>query len=49
LKSLKPGGSLHYAPDLPFIEFYLDKKQYQIEKHEIGQLDFKTTVIIRLK
>jgi hypothetical protein len=48
LKSLKVGGSLHYAPDLPFIESYLDKKQYRIEKHAVGQFPFKTTIISRL-
>jgi len=49
LKSLKIGGSFHYAPDLPFIELYLDKQQFQVEKFEIGNFDFKTTVIKRLK
>jgi hypothetical protein len=49
LKSLKIGGRFHYAPDLPFIELYLDKQQYKIEKYEIGDFDFKTTVIKRLK
>jgi hypothetical protein len=48
LKSLKPGGHFHYAPDLPFIELYLDTKQFKIEKYEIGKLDIKTTVITRL-
>jgi hypothetical protein len=49
LKSLKIGGSFHYAPDLPFIELYLDEKQYQVAKHGIGQFEFKTTTIKRLK
>jgi len=49
LKSLKIGGSFHYAPDLPFIEPYLDRQQYKIDKHDIGNFDFKTTVIKRLK
>ena len=29
LNSLKIGGCFYYAPDLPFIEQYLDKKKYQ--------------------
>lgn len=49
LKSLKVGGRFHYAPDLPFIESYLDNSKYQIDKHEIGEFDFKTTIITRLK
>lgn len=49
LKSLKVGGKFHYAPDLPFIESYLDKTKYQIDKYEIGEFDFKTTIITRLK
>jgi hypothetical protein len=49
LKSLKPGGSFHYAPDLPFIECYLDKKQYSVDKFDTGETDFKTTMITRLK
>ncbi len=49
INSLKVGGRFHYAPDLPFIELYLDSRQYQIEKFEVGEFDFKTTVITRLK
>jgi hypothetical protein len=48
LKSLKPGGRFHYAPDLPFLELYLDTKHFKVEKYEIGKLDFQTTVITRL-
>ena len=49
IKSLKIGGKFHYAPDLPFIELYLDTKKYKIEKFDIGFFDFKTTVIMRLE
>lgn len=49
LKSLKIGGRFHYTPDLPFIERYLDKKQFKLEYHDIGEYDFRTTVITRLK
>jgi len=49
LKSLKIGGKFHYAPDLPFIESYLDKEHYKITKYDIGNFDFKTSVIERIK
>lgn len=49
LNSLKIGGSFHYAPDLPFIEHYLDKNKYQLSARNIGGYDFKATVIKRLK
>jgi hypothetical protein len=49
LKSLKIGGSFHYAPDLPFIEKYLDEKSFLITKYNIENLSFKTTIIKRLK
>jgi uncharacterized protein YecT (DUF1311 family) len=35
LNSLKVGGSFHYAPDLPFIEEYLDARQYQQKKFNV--------------
>ncbi|MGD8777497.1 MAG: class I SAM-dependent methyltransferase [Ignavibacteria bacterium] len=49
LYSLKIGGCFHYAPDLPFIEKYLDNSQFSIEKYKINEYDFKTTIIRRLK
>lgn len=49
LNSLKIGGSFHYAPDLPFIEKYLDNNQYDLRKQEITEYDFKTTIIKKLK
>jgi hypothetical protein len=49
LKSLKIGGRFHYAPDLSFIEAYIDKQQYKIEKYDIRDYDFKTTVIKRVE
>ena len=45
LNSLKVGGCFHYAPDLPFIEKYLDNKQFDLRKYEINEYDFKTTII----
>lgn len=49
LYSLKIGGRFHYAPDLPFIEKYLDGNQFSIKKYDIDSLDYKTTIIERLK
>ncbi len=49
LNSLKAGGSFHYAPDLPFIEKYLDENKYQITKRTIGKYNFKSTRIKRLE
>ncbi len=48
LHSLNVGGSFHYAPDLPFIEKYLDSGQFHTEKYGIDDLDFKATKIKRL-
>ena len=45
LNSLKVGGCFHYAPDLPFIEKYLDTQQYDLKKFEMSKYDFKTTII----
>lgn len=45
LNSLKIGGCFHYAPDLPFIEKYLDSTRFDIRKYEMNEYDFKTTVI----
>ena len=49
LNSLKVGGCFHYSPDLPFIEKYLDDKQFDIIKCEISNYDFKTTIIKKMK
>lgn len=48
LNSLKVGGCFHYAPDLPFIEIYLDKSKFEIAKYEISGLNFKATTITKL-
>lgn len=49
LKSLKFGGSFRYAPDLPFIEQYLDTQQFRIKKITVGESDIKSTILTRLK
>lgn len=48
LHSLKAGGCFHYAPDLPFIEKYIDCKQFELKKYGINEYDFKTTIIKKL-
>ncbi|MBN1821613.1 MAG: hypothetical protein JXR31_09340 [Prolixibacteraceae bacterium] len=48
LHSLKVSGCFHYAPDVPFIEKYLDSK-FALKKYEIEYYNFKTTVVKRLK
>jgi len=49
LNSLKTGGSFHYAPDLPFIELYLDKQKYQLTKWDVGAEGISSVKIKRLK
>ncbi len=49
LYSLKIKGSFHYAPDLPFIEKFLDKNQFLIQKYKVDKYDLKTTVITKVK
>lgn len=49
LGSLKIGGTFHYAPNLPFIETYLDQEKYQITLKEIDSYGFKSAKITRLK
>lgn len=49
LRSLKTGGSFYYAPDLQFIEQYLDTEQFRVEQFHIDPSDFKTTRITKLK
>lgn len=48
LNSLKVAGSFYYAPELPFIEQYIDKDKYQTEHHFVGELNFRATRILRL-
>ncbi|GET34184.1 hypothetical protein PbJCM13498_30470 [Prolixibacter bellariivorans] len=48
LRSLKPGGSFHYAPDLPFVEQYLSADEYQVTTRQAGNSGFRVTVIKRL-
>jgi len=49
LNSLKIGGSFHYAPDLPFIEQYLDMDKFKLTKRNMGAEDISSVKIKRLK
>jgi hypothetical protein len=48
LNSLKTGGSIHYAPDLQFIEYYLDPKYFIVIKHPFRENNFSSTTITRI-
>lgn len=47
LQSLKLGGAFFYAPDLPFIETYLDQEKYEITRKEIPTTDYYSIKIKR--
>lgn len=49
LRALKVGGNFHYAPDLPFIERYLDRDKYQLTKFGLGNYEYNSSGIRRLK
>lgn len=49
LESLKPGGSFHYAPALPFVEQYLDSEKFRLTTRNIGSYEFKASKITRLR
>ncbi len=48
LDSLKHGGSFFYAPDLPFIEGYVDRKRFNVYKQIICRLSQRSTSIQRI-
>jgi len=48
LNSLKVGGRFYYAPSTHFIEDYLEKKKFNVERFSIGNYNFETTIIQRL-
>lgn len=45
LQSLKPGGAFYYAPDLPFIEGYLDSDKYEVTKNDIPLSNYQSVRI----
>lgn len=48
LGSLKVGGSFHYAPDLPFIEQYLDRDKYRISYKCFDSKTYRSVIIQRI-
>lgn len=48
LASLKPGGSFHYAPPLPFIEQFLDKNKFSLSHTEANVYAIGGTVIRKM-
>lgn len=48
LRALRPGGSYHYAPQLPMIEMYLSPDQYTVSHHEVDD-HFKNSIVRRKK
>ncbi|HAN19564.1 MAG: hypothetical protein A2X13_15030 [Bacteroidetes bacterium GWC2_33_15] len=49
LQSLKIGGKFYYAPGISFIESYLDINKYKLAHGNIGNYEFKSVIIERLK
>lgn len=49
LDSLKPGGSFYYAPDLPFIEMYLDTSKFRVTSTNTGITNIRSTIINRIQ
>lgn len=49
LRSLQPGGSFYYAPDLPFIEMYLDTSQFKMEKKSVAQTGNFAVKLLKIK
>ncbi|KAA9325157.1 class I SAM-dependent methyltransferase [Adhaeribacter soli] len=47
LNALKPGGTFYYAPDLPFIETYLDPSEFKLEKTAIEGTDYYASCITK--
>ncbi|MDO1450252.1 hypothetical protein Q0590_28485 [Rhodocytophaga aerolata] len=48
LQSLERGGAFYYAPDLPFIEQYLDPAKFQLRKVIIKDTTYRATKIVKL-
>lgn len=49
LASLKIGGCFHYAPDLPFIEQFLDAESFNVSRMKTGDSEFQSVIVQRLK
>ncbi len=48
LHALKKGGRFYYAPDLPFIECWLDPEEFFVQKKPIADTPFQAVVVTRL-
>lgn len=48
LNGLRCGGSLYYAPGLPFIEQYLDRTAYHVDSRPVSDTGWEAVVIHRL-
>jgi len=49
LHSLQLGGAFYYAPDLPFIEMYLETNQFKIEKKGVAQTRNFAVKLLKIK
>jgi len=49
LNALRTGGCFHYAPGLPFVERYLDNDKYMISTYKIGNYEFQSVRVQRLR
>lgn len=49
LNSLKIGGSFHYAPGLEFIENYLDKNNFRLNKINLSNSTISTSIVERIR
>lgn len=48
LDSLKTGGCFYYAPDLPFVEQYLDENSFHVNRKKIRNYEFNSIRIKRM-
>ncbi|MHA4810822.1 hypothetical protein ACX0G9_22130 [Flavitalea flava] len=48
LRSLKGQGSFYYAPNLPYIEQYLENESYRVDIREIDGLPHRTAKVTRI-
>lgn len=48
LYGLKKGGVFYYAPDMPFIEKYLDHRKFRVSKYPIDRLPYQATHIQKI-
>ncbi|WP_052738891.1 class I SAM-dependent methyltransferase [Pontibacter korlensis] len=49
LQSMKVGGTFYYAPDLPFIEQYLDASTFDVQKIAVQDTPYFASKILKLQ